>query len=385
MNVAVQQPMYYMMPPAGAGAVQSADTAAPVVPAAASAPMQQTTITDTALQFGEMGAGFAAQAGKLTGPMGMIFAPVTVGLNAINSSREAYRGMDALKEQFRSEVAEKLGISAEDVNEAALRKVAGQIPALKQSIDAYDGMRVASPVKATASLGVGASTALIGTALGGPIGMVAGLAAGFAASTLADKAADKLAESAGVIPPEHTACAKINEINAKLQNGEHISPRDVFAVFAKSDHELGGLVRERAGTDVEGVNALTLQHIMEKYHPNLTKSCKYLADQINLGQRKPEILAFINPKELAQEKWISTQQANDFNSYPQGQNMAVFNPSVNTNTVPQPVIYGSELSYQGKGVPMMPGYVVAGSPVVGAYTQQLANSPQPGIQQPQRG
>lgn len=381
MNTASQQ-MYYMMPPPGAQGVQAAYQAAPVVVPPAQPepqPKLESGMTDTALQFGEMGANMVAQSSKLLGPVGLVAAPAAVALNAVNSGREANRGMEGLQEQFRDQVAAQLGIDPSQVNEEALRKAAEKNPVLKQSIDAFDGMRTVSPMKATASLGTGIGSFALGTMLAAPLGFAApigGMAASYLASTLCDKAADSLAANAGVVPPENTACGKIAGINAKLQAGEHISSRDVFKVFAKVDPELGKLIEDRAGTDADNVNAVQLQHIMEKYHPNLAKSCQYLAEKINSCERKPEILAFINPKDLVQKEWVETQRAEDMNAYPQGQNVAPLNTAANNNMPPQTMVMTDGLVYQGRGVAQG---AVAGRPVMGAFTQQLANAQQPSI------
>lgn len=384
MNTQPQQPMYYMMPPPGAQNLHGAEQAAPVVMQPQQPPAQpESGMTDTALQFGEMGANMVAQSSKLLGPIGLVAAPAAVGLNALNSGREATRGMDAIKEQYREPVAAALGIDPSAVNEAAIRKAAENIPALKQSVDAFDGLRTVSPIKATANLGTGIGSFALGTMLAAPLGFAApigGMAASYLASTLTDKAADALAANAGVVSPEHTACAKISDINAKLQNGEHISPRDVFIVFAKCDPELNRLVVDRAGVEPDQVNAVQLQHIMEKYHPNLAKSCQYLAEKINSGEKKPEILAFIDPKELTQQEWVSAQRAEDMNTYPQGQNVAPLNQAANNNLPPQTMIMTDGAAYQGRGVAQG---AAAGRPVMGAFTQQLANTQQ-GIQTPQR-
>lgn len=344
--------------PPGYQAVSAAEPAGGVVMppprAIAMVPQNQNNVADTALNIGGMGAEWLATGVKNAAMTGVakVAAPVALTLSAVNANREAARDEKALIEQFRDEIAADQNIAREAVGAKELHAAAEHSPVLRERLDAMQQQTVANPLK----MGVGIAAGVgVGLATGG-LGFIPAALAGIAASSAASYGADALAKNAGVIPPEYTAKTNIDAMLQAREAGKDVTARDVFVLFAKADSELGKLVQDRAGAPAESASPEVIAEVMRNYHKNLNGSCEELASMINRGDMKPEVLAFIQPKQLTVESPEALQMLKA--------------QAANNNNTPQNMISADGLVYGGKGV----SYLAANNnrSTLGQFTGRVA-------------
>jgi hypothetical protein len=297
----VQIPGYVLAAPPGAGGSVVAHIAAPGVVAPPVLPYTAEKGTDYAgMGFNLASSGIWAAAGKLGGPVTAVGGAV---LGTVAANHEAKKRIEELIDSNRAEIADSLGIPAEQVNEQALRDFAKDNEeshkALVQALEAIDNDKSADP---TLSFASGATGMAVGGLVGGPVG----LAAAFAVPWAVEKAGGALL---GKKDYDQTAIKALSEMQTKWANREPVSQLEVFTVFVKMDDEFKENLNENLDKDFLELPDEQKIEFVRAREPRLWKECEKVANAINGHIISPMQLQGVDPRQLIGEKPVNLASA----------------------------------------------------------------------------
>lgn len=228
--------------------------------------------------------------GEAVGPVGGV---VTAGVGMFTGSRDRKNGVADMIEGYREVVANQLGISPETVDEKALREAAKNNDVLAQALEAYDdGARLKPAINGVSSVVGLAAGAAGAAALGlatGPLGLIAGLGGGMLASSATEKVLGGVTNAQDL---EKTVHGKVIELKGKLEAGEYLSPKDIFAVHVRMNGKMGAQIKELVGKEFHELDAEGQAKAMF-YYKELTDLATQEAYLVNSGAIKPEMVPFI--------------------------------------------------------------------------------------------
>lgn len=234
--------------------------------------------------------------GETVGASSGAMGAVTAGFDAWAGARDRKEAMGQMVEMYAPVIAEqmqkKLGrpITADEINEKALREVAKDNKVLGQALEAYDDGVTWKPAGGAASAVAGGLA--FGAIASGPVGwgvMAVGMGASLVASSLASKVFNGVFSSTDVSDTIHAKIAELEQMN---KAGQPLSAKDVFSLHARMN---GGIQkRMEAKFDTRNFDELSVEKqtsLMVEYQKEMPLM-QQEAFLINAGHISPAMAAF---------------------------------------------------------------------------------------------
>lgn len=227
-------------------------------------------------------------------------AMLGAGFDAVSASKQERAFLSDMVEEYRPEIAERLGLSAAQVTQQHFNEVFTVNPVLAQAKDASKTgakTRSISGVVSTISgmfAGLGAA-AITRNAQTGDAQKNAGNIAGGLASTIGAMTAGRITRAVlGAKGKDHalknTAHHFIMEIKDKQMRGEETTAADIFKVQLAVNPQLKEAIADQLGVYFDELDAKAQLDLMREEAPEVLAMNEDMAANINAGARPQGLL-----------------------------------------------------------------------------------------------
>lgn len=227
-------------------------------------------------------------------------AVLGAGFDAVSASKQERAFLSDMVEEYRPEIAERLGLAAEQVTQQHFNEVFTVNPVLAQAKEASKTgakTRSISGVVSTISgmfAGLGAA-AITRNAQTGDAQKNAGNIAGGLASTIGAMTAGRITRAVlGAKGKEHalknTAHHFIMEIKDKQMRGEQTTAADIFKVQLAVNPQLKEAIADQLGVYFDELDAKAQLDLMREEAPEVLAMNEDMAANINAGARPQGLL-----------------------------------------------------------------------------------------------
>ncbi|MGB1540219.1 MAG: hypothetical protein ACPG80_04605, partial [Rickettsiales bacterium] len=253
------------------------------------------------------------KAGVNSARIGVVGAFAGAGFDMVSAGKDERADLRELVEEYRPEIAEKLGVSEEQVSAADFEAAYAQNIVLAQAKEAGKRDAKSRTVSGIASVVMG-TVAGMGAAILARRSQTdpqlqknsANIASGIV-STVGSMMTGKLVRKnmkskTQASPLQATAHARIMDMKDKQQQGVMVTPGDIFSVQLALDPDTDALIKANAGKTFDELTVDEQnQLIANQFPPQLMQACAVMAQRVNDGAR-PQGLLFGEIAPTEQEK-----------------------------------------------------------------------------------
>lgn len=239
-------------------------------------------------------------------------------IDGVSATRDERGYMSDIADEYRPEIAERLGLAENQVTQQHYQMAFGENPVLAQAHEVEKMSGVVRAATATISVAAGTLAGLAASAFSRPK-PIAGVdmkgkdpsnIAGGVVSTLAAAASGKLARKLlhtsrlkGAM--EKTAHHKIMLIKEKQQRGEETTPADIFAVQLALNPELEQQITQVTKKKFADMQPQEQEALLQQEFPDILQANRKMADSINHDGMRPQQLVFGEVRSPAKEEPIA--------------------------------------------------------------------------------